>query len=166
MPNPYHMRHIIKFLAIILILFFYVSCSKKGPTILPGASTLIIGKWTIVTDTLTDIEDGVTVSHNARGISTDYKQFNKDSSGLEVINGNTYTFKFAVSHENDHVDLMYPTQNVAGVLQFAYTRTYAIKSIDDKSLHLFLDDFSSSSSMNGTSTSSSEFIENVFLRKE
>jgi hypothetical protein len=160
------MSKIINYLLAISILSFCISCSKKGPTILPGASNLIIGKWAIVTDTLTDIEDGVTVSHKARGISTDYKQFNKDSTGLEVINGNTYTFKFVVSHGNDQVSLMYPTQQVAGVLQFAYTRYYAIKSIDDKSFHLFLDDFSSSSWGNGSYSSSSEFIENVFLRRE
>jgi len=162
------MQNITKYLLAISILSFCISCSKKkDPTILPGASILIIGKWAIVTDTLTDIEDGITISHKARGISTDYKQFNKDSTGVEVIDGNTYSFKFAVSRDynnNDNVALMYPTQTVAGVLQFAYTRYYSIKSIDDKTFHLFLDDISTTGGYNYAS--SSEFIENVFLRRE
>jgi hypothetical protein len=143
-------------------------CKKEKLAVLPPPSTLLIGKWGIVTDTLTDIEERVVISHNSHGLTTDYKQFNKDSTGVEVVNGLSYVFKYQYivpDYGGPYVHLMYPNQSVGGVLQFAYNRDYAVKSIDNTTLHLYLDDAGGYINDNGVVVSD-EFIEDVVLRRQ
>jgi len=60
---------------------------------------------------------------------------------------------------------MYPNQSVGGVLKFAFNRDYAVKTIDNTKLHLYLDDAGGYINDNGDVVSD-EFIEDVVLQRE
>jgi hypothetical protein len=123
------------FITIIAAAILFAGCSKKS-NVTP--SSLIVGKWHFVSDTINIYNNGTLSSSTPQPLkSTGYAQFNADKTGTESPATDTVKFTYTVA--DAMLTLNYPTQTVDGVQVNTGTAQFAIKILDGHNLYLFSD---------------------------
>ena len=95
------MKKPILVLLVILISFtFLFSCKKSGITTNTSTSSLIVGKWYYVFDTVKTATNGGPLQlliANSNYNHTEYWQFNSDGTGSNFYNSATRTFTYTIA---------------------------------------------------------------------
>ncbi len=97
-----------KLLYLVFITVVATACSKNQPT--PITSISVVGKWTFVSDSLKDFENGVATGakYSLRVDTHPFFQFNVDSTGVVNYNGlwpeDSFFFTYAMSAKTIKLD--------------------------------------------------------------
>ena len=93
------MKHTYKLLLVLVAITFIVACKKSGSS----PSSPIVGKWTIVSDTIRLYQGGSLsdVSPDSL-IGTNFIQFNSNGTGSETESDISSTFKWSISGRHAH----------------------------------------------------------------
>jgi hypothetical protein len=132
------MKHAYKFLLLITALTAITACSKSNSgTPTHPAPSLLVGKWTIVSDTIR-LYSGDTLKQTQAtpGLTpADYTLFNADGSGSTAEDGFTdnFTYKFSGST----LTINTPAQIIESVQEPAGTEIADVKTLTAGTLHIY-----------------------------
>ena len=109
------------------------ACSKKNDS---SPSSAIVGKWTIVSDTVRTYQSGTLLETDANTdlASTDFAQFNSNGTGSSTESGSSSTFTYKLS--GNTLTLYTPAQTVDGTAIPASSEIATVKTITSSVLYL------------------------------
>ena len=146
------MKNTIKLLVVVVAAMVITACSKKNDS---SPTSEIVGKWTIVSDTVRTYQSGTLIETDANTAlaPTDFAQFNSNGTGSTTESGSSNTFTYSLS--GNTLTLKTPAQTVDGTAIPASTETATVKTLTSSVMHLYE---TNSYSISGTSYTANEDI--------
>jgi len=146
------MKHTYKLLLVMAVAMSITACSKKNDS---SPTSEIVGKWTIVSDTVRTYQSGTLIETDANTAlaPTDFAQFNSNGTGSTTESGASSTFTYSLS--GNTLTLKTPAQTVDGMPIAASTETATVKTLTSSVMHLYE---TNSYSVGGTSYTANEDI--------
>ena len=137
------MKHTYKLLLVLVAITFIVACKKSGSS----PSSPIVGKWTIVSDTIRLYQGGSLsdVSPDSL-IGTNFIQFNSNGTGSETESDISSTFKWSISGST--LTVINDAQTIEGIQVPSTTTTAAIKILNTNMLYFFINETASIDNVN------------------